>query len=125
MRNIMYMKRGVPVLTEEQKDDEIKITIFDTVLLNTELFKQVSCYLFTNYGCELLKQFLKETSTRRFGTSADYNDIVLYVCAQEWVKVPTDTVDRTLLIIDDGLCHNFEFKVENGHIWYREIMNNL
>lgn len=116
MRNSMYMHRGVPVLTEEQEDVEIKITIFDTVLLNTELFKQVSCFLLTKYGCELLKQFLNEVSKKVFGTSNDY-DIVLYV--REWVKVPTDTVDKTLSIIDDALCHGFEFKVENGFIWYR------
>ena len=27
----------------------------------------------------------------------------------------TYTVDETLKIIDDALCHRFEFKVENGN----------
>ena len=35
------------------------------------------------------------------------------------------SVDKVLQIIDDGLCHGFEFKVQNGTIYYREIMNNL
>ena len=31
------------------------------------------------------------------------------------------TLDETLQIIDDALCHGFEFKVENGKLYYREI----
>lgn len=35
------------------------------------------------------------------------------------------SLDKALKIIDDALCYGFEFKVENGQIWCREIMNNL
>ena len=40
-----------------------------------------------------------------------------------WHIFPTDciTVEQALLVIDDATCHNFEFKVEKGQIWFREI----
>lgn len=31
------------------------------------------------------------------------------------------SVEEWLEIIDDALCHGFEFKVENGNLYYREI----
>lgn len=33
-----------------------------------------------------------------------------------------NTLEETLAIIDDALCHGFEFKVENGKLYYREIV---
>ena len=42
-----------------------------------------------------------------------------------WELVLRFKVDELLSIIDDGLCHGFEFKVENGQLWTRDIMNNL
>lgn len=30
------------------------------------------------------------------------------------------TVEEMLNIIDDALCYGFEFKVENGQLYYRE-----
>lgn len=34
------------------------------------------------------------------------------------------TLEEALEIIDDGLVHGFEFKVENGCIYYREICDS-
>ena len=31
------------------------------------------------------------------------------------------TVEETLKIIEDALSHGFEFKVENGKLYFREI----
>ena len=67
MRNNIYMYYNLPVLIEEQVDDKIKIIIFDTVFLNTKLYKEVTCFLLTRYGRETLKQFLKKVTNRMFG----------------------------------------------------------
>ena len=42
-----------------------------------------------------------------------------------WNRMETYSVDETLKIIDDALCHGFEFKVENGNVYFREIMNKI
>ena len=42
-----------------------------------------------------------------------------------WNRMERYSVDETLKIIDDALCHGFEFKVENGNVYFREIMNNI
>lgn len=42
-----------------------------------------------------------------------------------WKRMKTYTVNKALKIIDDALCHNFEFKVENGDVYFRETMNSL
>ena len=33
---------------------------------------------------------------------------------------PNDTIECVQAIIDDALCYNFEFKVDNGKIYFRE-----
>ena len=44
---------------------------------------------------------------------------------EEWVKIGDDLatlpLDKMLAIIDDALCHGFEFKVENGSIYTRQV----
>lgn len=43
---------------------------------------------------------------------------------ENWQKIPntcSTTLEQTLDIIYDALCHGFEFKVENHAIYYREI----
>ena len=32
------------------------------------------------------------------------------------------TLEESLAIIDDALCHGFEFKVEDGKLYYREMV---
>lgn len=41
-----------------------------------------------------------------------------------WTKFNTDsyTLQEILSIIDDALCHGFEFKVEDGKLYYREMI---
>ena len=36
---------------------------------------------------------------------------------------PNESFDYTMKIIDDALCWGFEFKVENGSIYFREMEN--
>ena len=39
-----------------------------------------------------------------------------------WIEfVLTENINYTLSIIDDALCHLFNFKVENHKIYYREM----
>lgn len=41
---------------------------------------------------------------------------------QGWVDIIfSENIDYILSIIDDALCHLFEFKVENHKIYFREI----
>ena len=42
---------------------------------------------------------------------------------QNWYEINfgTLTVEEALSTIDDALCYLFEFKVENGKMYYREI----
>lgn len=42
-----------------------------------------------------------------------------------WELVLCFRVDDLLSIIDDALTYGFEFKVENGQLWARDIMNKL
>ena len=75
----IYMYHGLPVLIEKQAGDGIKIMIFDTVFLNSKLYKEVTCYLLTRYGHEVLKLFLKKVSNRIYGIPKEYNFIKIYV----------------------------------------------
>lgn len=40
-----------------------------------------------------------------------------------WTLFKTDsyTVSDILSIIDDALCYLFEFKIENGQLYFREL----
>ena len=41
---------------------------------------------------------------------------------QSWIEcIFSENIDKTLSIIDDALCHLFEFKVENHKIYFREV----
>lgn len=81
MRTI-YMYYGLPVLIEKQAGDGIKIMIFDTIFLNSKLYKEVTCYLLKRYGRKALKLFLKKVSNRVYGTPKNYNVIEIYVSAK-------------------------------------------
>lgn len=78
MRTI-YMYYGLPVLIEKQAGNGIKIIIFDSIFLNSKLYKEVTCYLVTRYGHETLKLFLKKVCNRVYGTSTGHNAIEIYV----------------------------------------------
>lgn len=40
-----------------------------------------------------------------------------------WHKwLDNQTVECAMTIIDDALCNGFEFKVEDGNIYYREAV---
>ena len=41
---------------------------------------------------------------------------------QSWIEgIFSENIDHSLPIIDDALCHLFEFKVENHKIYFREV----
>ena len=77
MRTI-YMYNSLPVLIEKQAGDEIKLMIFDTIFLNSKLYKEVTCYLLKRYGRETLMLFLKKVCNRMYGTDTKYS--VIEIC---------------------------------------------
>ena len=57
------------------------------------------------------------------GVTPTLMDIVRNTNINPWfIYRDNTTVEETLAIIDDALCHAFEFKVENGNLYYREIV---
>ena len=95
-----------------------------------------SVFLFPCYA-SLVKDFFPEYFTEdalfeftryiRKHKRYDYNDcdFTAVLVKPFWNKMETYSVDETLKIIDDALCHGFEFKVENGNVYFREIMNKI
>lgn len=81
MRTI-YMYHSLPVLIEKQAGDGIKLLIFDTVFIDSKIYKEVTCYLLKRYGRKTLKLFLKKVSNRVYGTPKSYNVIEIYVSAK-------------------------------------------
>lgn len=53
------------------------------------------------------------------------HDFIAVLINPFWKVMETFTIDKALKIIDDATCHGFEFKVENGEVYFREIMNSL
>lgn len=79
MCNIIYMYYGLPVLIEKQAGDVTKLLIFDTIFLNSKLYKEVTYYLLKRYGRETLNLFLKKVCNRIYGISSKYNVIEIEV----------------------------------------------
>ena len=53
------------------------------------------------------------------------HDFIAILINPFWKLMETFPVDEALKFIDDATCHGFEFKVENGEVYFREIMNNM
>ena len=98
-----------------------------------------SVFLFPCYA-SLVKDFFTEyftenalfEFTRCISNHESYDCYDFYDCdftavlvKPFWNRMETYSVDETLKIIDDALCHGFEFKVENGDVYFREIMNKI
>ena len=73
--------------------------------------------LVTSLINEDIKQTIEEQKIRntRLEIIEEISSWELFVPAP-----PNDTIECVQAIIDDALCYNFEFKVDNGKIYFRE-----
>ena len=106
---------------------QYRITISNSVFLSP-------CY--SNIVKDFFKEYFTDNAlfvfTRCISKHECYDCYDFYDCDFSavlvnpfWNRMETYSVDETLKIIDDALCHGFEFKVENGNVYFREIMNKI
>lgn len=99
-----------------------KIVLMDSLQLSYYWIEQVRDFIKSYFNkdiTDILISFWDEHSHER--------EIILKLVNPFWKKMEIRflTVEYVMRVIDDALCHSFEFKVESGEIWYREIMNKL
>lgn len=67
------------------------------------------------YLTKLEKQIKENNSTKQ----------MIKVENESWEKLeldePNNSIECVEAIIDDAMCHGFEFKVDNGNIYFREV----
>ena len=104
-----------------------RITISNSVFLSPSYTYIVKDF-FTKYFTEnALFEFTRCINKHECYDCYDFNDydIIDVLVNPFWNRMEAYSVDETLKIIDDALCHDFEFKVENGNVYFREIMNKI
>ena len=101
-----------------------KVTILNSTIISRhyfELTKDFFSEYFSIQSIFALAKFRRNDKMYPFD-----HDFIALLINPFWKRMETYTIDKTLKIIDDALCHQFEFKVENGEVYFREkIMNNL
>ena len=106
---------------------QYRITISNSVFLNpcyASLVKDFFAEYFTNNALFEFTRCLRKH--KRYDCYEFYDsDFTAVLVNSFWNRMETYSVDETLKIIDDALCHGFEFKVENGNVYFREIMNKI
>ena len=84
-----------------------------------------SLYLITSFLKEFFSpRVLTEYLTHHFKECEDC-ELLAELTNPFWELVFCTAVNDMLPIIDDALTHGFEFKVENGQLWTRDIMNKM
>ena len=104
---------------------QYRITISNSVFLSSSYSNIVKDFLTEYFTDNALFEF---TRCIRKHKRYDYYydcDFTAVLVNPFWNRMETYSVDETLKIIDDALCHGFEFKVENGNVYFREIMNKI
>lgn len=104
-----------------------RITISNSVFLSS-IYRYIVKDFFTEYFTEsALLEFTRCISKHECYDCYEFNDcdFTTVLVNPFWNRMETYSVDETLKIIDDALCHGFEFKVENGNVYFREIMNKI
>lgn len=103
---------------------EYRITISNSVFLLSS-YSYIVKDFFTEYFTEsALFEFTRCINKHKCYDYYDW-DFTAVLVKPFWNRMETYSVGETLKIIDDALSHGFEFKVENGNVYFREIMNNL
>ena len=105
---------------------QYRITISNSVFFSSSYSNIVKDF-FTEYFTEnALFEFTRCISNKCYDCYDFYDcDFTAVLVKSFWNRMETYSVDETLKIIDDALCHGFEFKVENGNVYFREIMNKI
>lgn len=119
---IYYAYDGTPLVIGNKVTQDYpcyKVTILNSVITSQyyELTKDFFSLYFDEKAIHALAKY-------RISGSYDH-DFITVLLNPFWEKMKPYTVDKTFKIIDDALCNQFEFKVESGGIYFREIMNNL
>ena len=106
---------------------QYRITISNSVFLRTCYASLVKDFLTEYFTDNALFEFTRCLRKHKRYDCYDYYDcdFTTVLVKSFWNKMETYSVDETLKIIDDALCHGFEFKVENGNVYFREIMNKI
>lgn len=101
-----------------------RITISNSVCLYPCYIKIVKDFFSEYFSVSALFELGKciRNHKKQFYYDWDFTTVLLNPF---WKRMDTYTVDETLKIIDDALCQGFEFKVENGNVYFREIMNKI
>lgn len=100
-----------------------KVTILNSVIISRHYFEITKDFFSEYFSIQsifALAKFRRNDKMYPFD-----HDFIAILINPFWKLMETSLVDETLKIIDDATCHGFEFKVENGEVYFREIMNNL
>ena len=101
-----------------------RITIANSVFLSPIYSGLVKDFFSEYFSVNALFEFARCIRVHKKQLFYDW-DFTAVLINPFWKRMETYTVNEDLRIIDDALCHGFEFKVENGEVYFREIMNNL
>ena len=106
---------------------QYRITISNSVFFSSSYSNIVKDFLTEYFTDNALFEFTRCIRKHKRYDCYDYYDcdFTAVLVKQFWNRMETYSVDETLKIIDDALCHGFEFKVENGNVYFREIMNKI
>ena len=106
---------------------QYRITISNSVFLSSSYSNIVKGFLTEYFPDNALFEFTRCLRKHKRYDCYDYYDcdFTAVLVKPFWNIMKTYSVDETLKIIDDALCHGFEFKVENGNVYFREIMNKI
>ena len=106
---------------------QYRITISNSVFLSSSYSNIVKDFFTEYFTGSALFEFTRCISNHKCYDCYDYYDcdFTAVLVNPFWNRMKTYSVDETLKIIDDALCHRFEFKVENGNVYFREIINKI
>ena len=98
--------------------DIYRLTVVHTV--NSSSLYVLTSFLKEFFSGKVLNDFL----SHHFKECEDC-ELLAELTNPFWELVFCTTINEMLPIIDDALTHGFEFKVENGQLWARDIMNKM
>lgn len=100
-----------------------KITILNSAIISRHYFELTKDFLLEYFSVHTLFTFSR---FRRNDKMYPFDhDFIAVLINPFWKLMKAFTIDEALKIIDDATCHGYEFKVENGEVYFREIINNM
>lgn len=106
---------------------QYRITISNGVFFTSSYSNIVKDFFIEYFTENALFEFTRCISKHKCYDCYDFYDcdFTAVLVKPFWKRMETYPVNKALKIIDDALCHQFEFKVENGNVYFREIMNKI